>query len=257
MPDVSAIDWRRPWFAPLRRLGEPLAAEVTRIGLVPALNAVVTDAHRSAAGRLQFEPQAVLPRGVAYETFIHRTARVPTRDNLHDFFNGLSWLLYPVLKRTLNEVQAEQLARGHSGAGRGTVRDVATLLDENGAFVQAPPVLIQALRDRNWQALFDTGRAAWADARFELFGHALLEKLMRPRKAITAHVWVVSEPGQDLLGERAAATIRAQGVLAVRLEALPVAGVPGWCRENADPDFYRDTGVFRPPKETAARGPLL
>jgi hypothetical protein len=29
---------------------------------------------------------------------------------------------------------------------------------------------------------------------------------------------------------------------------LPVLGVPGWWPENADPAFYADTSVFRPPK---------
>lgn len=257
VPEILAIDWQQPWLAPLRRLGEPLAVEVSQIGLVAALNAAVTDAHRLAAGRLQFDAQTVLPRGVAYESFIHRTARVPTRDNLHDFFNGLSWLHHPVLKRQLNEVQAVQLARGRAGTGRGAARDVATLLDENGALLEAPLSLVEALRDRDWRALFETRRAAWADARLELFGHALLEKLISPRKAITAHVWIVSNSGSASLSERAAEAICANGVLSVRLAGLPVAGVPGWCDANAAPGFYQDASVFRPLKETAAREPLL
>lgn len=254
--EVSAIDWGQPWLAPLRHIGEPLAVEVLRIGLVPALNAAVSDLHRLAAGRLRFDAQTALPSGVAYESFIHRTACVPTRDNLHDFFNGLSWLLHPVLKRQLNQVQAMQLAQGTVGIGRGAARDVATLLDENGAFLEAPMTLVEALHDHDWGALFETRRAVWADARMELFGHALLEKLMAPRKAITAHVWIVSGTGSGSLTERVAEAISTEGILSVRLVALPVAGVPGWCEGNADPGFYQDASVFRPPKKTAAQGPL-
>jgi hypothetical protein len=40
--------------------------------------------------------------------------------------------------------------------------------------------------------LFVTQRELWAEARLLLFGHALLEKLVTPRKPITAHVLLTS-----------------------------------------------------------------
>jgi len=44
---------------------------------------------------LRFVAQQSLPPDTAYEAHIHQHAQVPTRDNLHDFFNGLAWLRFP------------------------------------------------------------------------------------------------------------------------------------------------------------------
>ena len=238
------IDWSRPWLAPWRERGEPLAAQALRVGLVAALNAEVTDAMHLRAGRLRFVEQAALPTGEAYEAYIDRTARVPVRDNLHDFYNGLVWLAYPDLKRRLNELQTAQLA-----------------IAERAAPLQAPAVLLEALRRRDWQRLFVTERAAWAQARLTLIGHALLEKLERPRKAITAHVWVVAasplpQPGSAV--SALAESLTPQALAAKPYLPLPVLGVPGWWVGNEAPEFYRDATVFRPAQmQTAAERPLF
>ncbi len=60
-----------------------------------------------------FVPQSELPVGIAYEKYIFDAARVPTRDGLHDFFNGLVWHSFPLTKKRLNELQATQIARTH------------------------------------------------------------------------------------------------------------------------------------------------
>ena len=191
----------------------------------------------------------MLPRGEAYEVFIDRTACVPTRRNHHDFFNGLAWLRHHDSKRRLNEWQVSEIERQGPGASRGGLRDALTLFDENAALLQAPPVLIAALRCRDWQALFVTHRAAWADTRLELFGHALLEKLMQPRKAITAHVWCLDASetfDAEVVNRLADAARTGRGAAKVFLP-LPVLGVPGWWPENEDPSYYADAGVFRRP----------
>jgi len=245
---LDAIDWSRPWLVPWRRLGEPLAERARQIGPIAALN---------AAGSDRFVGQAELPDGEAYESFIHRTGRVPTRENLHDFFNGLAWLAHPALKRRLNELQAAELAKAARAAPRGPLRDALTLFDENAALLQAPALLIDALRERDWHALFVTHRAAWADARVELFGHALIEKLVSPRKAITAHVWVVPQ-GIEAMSVWVADTLQPHRLAVKPFLPLPVLGVPGWWPANESTGFYRDDAVFRPAqKQTAARGPLF
>ena len=68
---------------------------------------------------MRFVPQAELPAGIAYETFISETGGVPTRDNLHDFFNALVWLTYPKIKVRLNAMQALEIERRkQTAAGR-------------------------------------------------------------------------------------------------------------------------------------------
>ena len=53
--------------------------------------------HYDADTPVRFVPHESRPRGEAYEAFIARTGCVPTRDNLHDLFNALVWLTFPLL----------------------------------------------------------------------------------------------------------------------------------------------------------------
>jgi Protein of unknown function (DUF3025) len=227
---LRAIDWRQPWFTPYRELGAAVTAQVAGgASLVEALN----------SQRGVHTPRFVVPEdpgGEAYEAFVARTACVPTRDNLHDFFNALVWLRLPALKSRMNRMHAAHIERLGVAGQRGAVRDRLTLIDESGALLAAPPALAHALHERAWTDLFVAQRDAWRDARFEVVGHALLEKLVRPRKALTAHVWLGDAAGDPMsiaLGEAPFAP-------------LPVLGIPGWWPANANPGFYADALVFRP-----------
>ena len=240
---MVGIDADRPWLAPLLPDLQPaLAAWRQGVAVADALNARL--AARAGppptldAGPLRFVPQIQLPSGEAYEAFIHRTACVPTRDNAHDFFNGLVWLARPELKRRLNALQAGEIARAGIGAARGPLRDALTLFDESGALLHAPPPLWAALRARDWTGLFVTHRERWADAQLLIVGHALLEKLaLAPRKPLTAQV-LLSDP----------LAMAANDWSAKPFAPLPVLGVPGWWPANEDTGFYDDPEVFRPPR---------
>lgn len=245
--DKSDVNWSAPWFAPVAEAGRAVqAAQAAGLALPDALNA-------QAPGPLRAVPQAALSEGVAYEAFIADSASVPTRENLHDFFNGLVWHRFPLAKRQLNRLQAGAIAAQGVGAVRGPLRDAITLFDENAALLQAPPSLWDALRARDWTRLFVTERALWAQARLVLFGHALLEKLAVPYKSITAHVFAQPVPealGGDLGAWDAWLAERLQGEVLARkpFTPLPVLGVPGWWPANADAGFYDDASVFRAPR---------
>ena len=240
-------DWSAPWLAPLAHLGKAVALAIEQGWPLPqALSA-------QPGCPVRFAPQDTLPPGVAYEQFIFDTAQVPTRDNLHDFFNGLCWLRFPLAKQRLNHLQAAELATAGVGAVRGPVRDALTLFDENAAVLQAPDRLWQALVARDWHALFVTHRALWEQARLVLFGHALLEKLVSPYKSITAHV--LREPVPAALGDDfaewdawLAGRLQANWLATKPFTPLPVLGVPGWWSANEVPGFYDDPAVFRPPR---------
>jgi hypothetical protein len=193
---------------------------------------------------LHFVEHSALPAGEPYEAFIARTGCVPTCDNLHDLLNGLVWLTYPLTKRRLNAMQSREIELHGTSGARGPLRDALTVFDENAAVLQAPEELVDALRRRDWGSLFLARRAQWQSARLVLFGHALMEKLLQPRKAITAHVWVVDEPTD---GE-VAASLTPERLLAKTFLPLPVLGVPGWWSANEDPGFYDDADVFRKPR---------
>ena len=95
--------------------------------------------------------------------------------------------------------------------------------------------LLDALRRRDWHALFVAHRALWRDAEPQLLGHALVEQLARaPRKGLTAHL-AIGDPSGWSAAEWASKPFL----------PLPVLGIPGWWPANEDPAFYADTRVFR------------
>jgi hypothetical protein len=137
---------------------------------------------------------------------------------------------------------------------RGPARDALTVFDENAAFLQAPNALWNALASKDWQRLFGPLRPLWQESHLVLFGHALLEKLVTPRKPITAHVYRMQTAANSLadVDKWIAQDLGAEKLASKPFAHLPVLGVPGWWAANQDPDFYRDTAVFRPAKDVAA-----
>ena len=183
----------------------------------------------------------------------------------------------------MNQLQAQDIARQGVAQQRGALRDALTVFDENAVLLQAPDGLWQALGARDWQNLFVRQRHLWSQVRIDVFGHALLEKLVQPYVAITGHAWrVMTAPapiapmaGPDALAVSAPmhthTHTHTQGVVnadavavadstldawlceglhedLLRRKAfapLPVLGVPGWWAANQDPTFYGQTQVFR------------
>ena len=241
---IERVNWRAPWLQHVLFAGEPVSKKhQTGVALDEALNA--------SFGATRFVPQHALPAGQPYEQFIFETNTVPTRDNLHDFFNGLCWITFPETKKKLNQLQAAEIAKAGVQALRGPVRDALTVFDENAAFLMAPQPLWDALLAHDWKTLFITLRPLWKEAQLVLFGHALLEKLVYPRKAITAHVYLAqpaikSIASIDELDAWIAADLSAGGLAGKPFTPLPVLGVPGWWPENENFSFYNDSQVFRP-----------
>ena len=239
----EAINWSQPWLRPYL-LSAPWALN----------NGVVSALSVAANAPVRFVDSSHLPTGQAYEQFIFDTQTVPTRNNLHDFFNGLCWLTFPQTKTKLNQLQAAQIAADGVQQTRGPVRDALTLFDENAAFLLAPQPLWDALIAKDWRQLFVELRPMWADAQLVLFGHALLEKLVYPRKPITAHVYI-ARPATDSIADLdawIAADITAEKLASKPFAPLPVLGVPGWWADNEKLSFYEDILVFRPKNKKIA-----
>ena len=244
MLQLDGIDWHAPWLVPLRAVGQAVQQRVL-------VGCLVADALNSVgACPVGFVRQAELPPGQAYEQYIFDTGQVPTRENLHDFFNGLVWLQFPHTKRRLNQLQAQAIVADGVQAVRGPLRDALTVFDENGAVLSAPPALWAALRARDWQALFVDLRPLWREARLVLFGHALLEKLVSPRKPTVAHVYQAPVAINSIASLDAwlAQAVQPGPWAAKPFTPLPVLGVPGWWPANEVPGFYGDAQVFRPPR---------
>jgi hypothetical protein len=265
---LPPIDWAQPWYDTVRPAFERAAPPPD--GFIDAFNAAARELDlRNGAGMpLSFVPQAALPEGMAYEEFIGATGQVPTRDNLHDFFNALVWQTFPGIKRALNALQAAQIAQAGVGKSRGPARDAATIFDENAALLvvrdnDAGRALVEDLRAHRWlEALYDKRDLFGRDAEVWLFGHALMEKLVAPRKAITAHTRIVLAGDDFFTLDHAArrawidATVAQQladaGLSTAGFTPMQALGVPGWWPDQ-DEAFYADATVFRPKRIAAVK----
>ena len=208
-----------------------------------------------------------------YETRIFTQGIVSCRTEgegaIHDLFNALVWLSLPATKTALNRLHVEGLLVGIDDVNevqgsRGRQRDRATLLDESGVlWISDSRACDDALRERRWLDLFVAGRERLSrSVRPVVVGHGLLQKLLRPCKALTAHCLLLDARG--LVGggsEPASIDLRSIDQLAAvalacadlhqaprLLTPLPVMGLPGWHPDNVDPAFFYDTQVFRPPR---------
>jgi hypothetical protein len=262
------IDWSSPWLAPLAERGERWrkAALDSYPAYLSTLNADArADPRVTGRGKpLSFIAQDELPAGASYEGHIAETGCVPTRYNLHDFFNGAMWFQYPRIKAALNVRQAAEIDVLGIGPTRGAARDALTLFDENAIlFACADPSLAAALRAFDWRTLFVKQRTAWGcrcEAR--IFGHALLEKLVAPYKACTGHSWIVEvEPAyfsatdaerRAILDNAVSERLKSEAVSSRYFTPLPVLGVPGWWPGNETPSFYDDPQVFRSGRRSRA-----
>lgn len=225
--------------------------------------------HSNRAHPLTFVSQNALPEGEAYESFIATTGNIPTRDNLHDLFNGSIWLTFPKTKALFNHYHMREIAAQGINESRGRVRDTITIFDENGAvLVTADPSIGHALIDFNWQDSLVTPRAKWDDpkqmnrdaqAAVYIFGHALLEQLVQPRKPLCAHS-IVIHVTQDFFALSLSERMRyldnqmadymdkllsKDTVTPRQLAPLPILGVPHFWPENEQTSFYDDRYVFR------------
>lgn len=256
---LAAIDWSAPWLTPYREVGQILAASAdwrAELNRLASLGGI-----RNFQGMpLRFITQDALPEGVPYEAHIGLTGQVPTRGNLHDFFNGLVWLHFPRTKARLNQLQFEQLRRSSSGDGvqcqvgnsRGRLRDAATIFDENAGLLLTPNrSLAQALRQHQWSEVFIQRREEFlSECTVLLFGHALMEKLVSPFASICAHCFELETngpPGGFGLSE---ADSLGASSLHETLDTgdffpVPVLGFPGWGPDQTTA-FYSNTAVFRP-----------
>jgi Protein of unknown function (DUF3025) len=256
---LASIDWSAPWWQPWRSVGQRVAAQVVAGAQVyEALNTEML------GQSVRFAPQSALTEGTAYEAFIYRTLRVPTRENLHDFFNGLAWVVFPHIKRRLNALQAGEIQAHGVQTTRGALRDALTLFDENAALWPvaqgAPTELLDALRQKQWQRACIDLRGHWPAGAPVLFGHALLEKLVSPYKSVTAHVYI-ARAATNLIVTKELDHLVAQQLGPTSLVpkpfiALPVLGVPGWWAANSQAQFYDDAQVFRAPREILATAAL-
>lgn len=294
-PTNAIIDFNQPWYHyltyfpnfPKLDAKHPYAthSQAPAINIVENLNACLDRYEDVNASRIvnfeklpiRFVEQACLPESEAYESFIANTGKIPTRDNHHDLLNGLIWLNFPQAKAVFNELHAKDILRHGIHNARTALRNALTVFDENGGIVvSSDKLLLEQLQAFKWHAALVTHRTNWLGQHrtiaFFPFGHALLEKLVNPRKNITSHTLLIlvdegwfeqSIDSQRNQLDTAIAKLFRQLAMpyladnAVKLSSksfqpLPVMGIPGYSDDNVIPIFYQDEAVFRRPRAFSA-----
>jgi hypothetical protein len=252
----------------LRRFDTPCLPDVATL---QALLQEVAPATVTASGKpVRFDAGPAPAEG--YEARIHDTGAVPTRANdWHDFFNALSWCVWPRSKAALNAAHVREIdaRRANGTAGRGPLRDALTQFDECGLLVvSSDPDIPRLLAAHEWQEVFWNRRDRLAgNTAFLVFGHGSWEQLRNPFAGLCAKTLhrVVAPQWFDLQRrERQRDTdawladrIVAGDVLTStrHLRPLPLLGIPGVTPDNACADYYLDTRQFRPPPEARKPGP--
>jgi hypothetical protein len=276
MPNTAQPAWS-PDFAQRSPLFEPLRAWTSAFARFtqgwPDLEAYqqVLDAQPAsiqtqAGRRLKIVPQDSRPRRFEehYAPRIYMTGELQTRrENWHDFFQFLSWLMFPKTKAVINALHvphAEARIAAASDLGRRSpLENLLSLFDEGGAVVISSDAgLLQLIRDFQWKPLFWERRAELAQRlRCISFGHAVYEKALHPYLGMTANAILLEvepewldQPMETLLpalDERLAALFTAGTTYTQPrdLQPFPILGMPGWDPANADADYYTHTQYFR------------
>ncbi len=206
--------------------------------------------------------------GHFHETYaprIYYTGEIQTRrDNWHDFFQFLTWLMFPRAKAAINarhipaaRARAEQ---GVAPGRRSAIENMLSLFDEGGAIVIATDAsLLHLIRDFSWRELFWQRREE-LEQKLQVitFGHALYEKGLAPYVGMTANTMLL-EVEEEVLGldwpdklaeldRRLTALLEEEKDYRVPrdLHPLPLLGLPGWDVANAEARYYDNENYFRP-----------
>jgi len=201
-----------------------------------------------------------------YAPRIYMTGEIQTRrDNWHDFFQYLSWFMFPTTKAVINAMHLPyakaRLDAGEAELGRRSpVENMLSLFDEGGAvLVSSDPELLQLVRDFKWKELFWQRRDELAGTlKCIPFGHAVYEKGLAPYIGMTVNC-VLLESEADFFQldndsrlawvDEQLATMFSAGTLLTKpkdLSPFPVLGMPGWDAENDNEAYYDNVNYFRP-----------
>ena len=216
---------------------------------------------------LRVVPQAGKPDSFEehYAPRIFMSGEIQTRtENWHDFFQLLTWIMFPQTKALINETHIPMAqARIESGAElgrRSPLENLLSLFDEGGAvIISSDAKQLQMIRDFQWKPLFWHQRDV-LDKTFKCitFGHAMYEKGLEPYLGMTANtVLLTCEEAFFQLSSRAQLAWVDEAlveVLADRkqlsvprdLSPFPILGMPGWDLRNSEEAYYDNQHYFRP-----------
>lgn len=279
LQNFATIDPSAPWLSPYLPIHQAFAKRPA-LPLFEWLNEYFTNNNIHLKNHqnhpLSFTHQNELEHGMAYESHIGQYHKIPTRDNLHDWFGACVWSVFPKTKSLLNAKHLTHMNDDTTANKRNRVRDTITVFDENGAVLVVADddighAIGQGLGDFNWQTCLIDNRQYWANdgktcdeyhfddkkAKVFIFGHALLEQLIHPYKSLCSHALVIKTDSSffkkplneqliildDDLSDYLTHFLK-EGATPRQLNPLPILGVP-YFWDNQNTDFYHDPFIFR------------
>ncbi len=270
VPWHPEFDRQLPMFEPLRPLLEPFRGFDEWPGLaayqqlLDGRNPPLKTLHGAA---LKIVPQEGKPdhfeQHYAPRIYLHGEIQTRTR-NWHDFFQLLTWFVFPKTKAVINAIHIPRAKARIEGAGdvgrRSAVENMLSLFDEGGVVIaSSDESLLQLIRDFKWKELFWQRRAELATKlECTTFGHAMYEKGLKPYLGMTANsILLKVEEGYfqqsrterlAYIDERLAAIFEAgdRYTQPRDLNPFPILGLPGWDEDNGEECYYDNTDYFRP-----------
>ena len=270
VPWSPEFDTNRPLFDPLR----PLLAPFRKFNEWPGLESYqqlldgVDEPLRTQHGAaLKIVTQEGRPDHFEqhYAPRIYLHGEIQTRtENWHDFFQLLTWFIFPKTKAVINAIhipKAKQRIEGVGDVGRRSpVENMLSLFDEGGVVItSSDPTLLQLIRDFKWKELFWQRRDELTDKlECTTFGHAMYEKALAPYIGMTANAILLevddgyfAKPMNERLAyiDQQLAAIFTDGTQYTQprdLNPFPILGMPGWDADNSDDNYYDNTNYFRP-----------
>jgi hypothetical protein len=269
------FDAGRPLFEPLRALFKPFRQYDSWPGLdayQQLLDGCEEPLRTKHGAILKIVPQEGRPdhfeQHYAPRIYLHGEIQTRTR-NWHDFFQLLTWFIFPRTKAVINATHIPKAQRRIEGGdlGRRTpLENMLSLFDEGGVVItSSDPTLLQLIRDFKWKELFWQRREELATKLDCItFGHAMYEKALAPYLGMTANAILLEVDAGYFASPLADRLAYVDGQLATLFDAgehytqphdlnpFPILGMPGWDAENEDEGYYDNSQYFRPGRR--ARG---
>jgi len=271
----AQVEWspdfylRSPLFEPVRKIAAhfsgfsvwPLLDDYQRV-----LNTLPEPIRLLSGKPLRIVAQDGKPHTFAdhYAPRIYLTGEIQTRsENWHDFFQYLTWFIFPQAKAEINALhlpRARQRIEGFADPGRRTpLENMLSLFDEGGAVIaSSDPTLLQLIRNFQWKELFWHRRREIPEKLHCIpFGHAVYEKGLTPYIGMTANTLLLDVdacyfalPLTERLQQidaRLAAIFRDGNryTQPKDLQPFPILGMPGWDQSNSVESYYDNTHYFR------------
>ncbi|MEN8171014.1 MAG: DUF3025 domain-containing protein [Pseudomonadota bacterium] len=275
VPWNPEFDAGKPMFEPLRPLFEPFRRFAQWPGLETyqqLLDAVDEPIRTQHGAALKIVAQEGKPNHFEqhYAPRIYLSGEIQTRtENWHDFFQLLTWFIFPKTKAVINAIHIPKAKRRIEGGGdvgrRSPVENMLSLFDEGGVVItSSDESLLQLIRDFKWKELFWQRREELVQ-KFDCitFGHAMYEKGLMPYIGMTANTILLHVDGAYFakpvaerlayIDERLAGIFKAgdQYTKPRDLNPFPILGMPGWDADNADESYYDNSNYFRPGRRRA------